>query len=258
MVGAKNPLRRLWADGRVAINGWIAAPPIITAEAMAAAKWDALTVDLQHGTADYASLLAMLPVIERSGAAPLVRVPWLDEGIVMRVLDAGAMGVIAPMIESPEDAARLVAACTYPPEGRRSFGPIRARFAWGDDYPSWANDEVVLLAMVETRGGVEALDEIVTVPGLAGIYIGPSDLSISHGYSPGFDRQEPEMQEVISSILEKCQTAGIRCCLHCGTVAYAVSMAERGFSMFTVGSDARFVEAGAKEVVDTFRAGTGG
>lgn len=258
MSAPRNPLRRLWADGGVAINGWIAAPSIITAEAMAAAKWDALTVDLQHGTADYASLLAMLPVIERSGAAALVRIPWLDEGIVMRSLDAGGMGVIAPMIETPEDAARLVAACKYPPEGRRSFGPIRARFAWGNDYPSWANDEVVPLAMVETRAGVEALDEIASVPGLGGIYIGPSDLSISHGYAPGFDRQEPEMQEVIFSILERCQTAGIRCCLHCRSVEYAVGMTDKGFSMLTVGSDARFVEAAGKKVVETFRAGTGG
>ncbi len=248
-----NPLRKIWSAGRSALNGWIASPAIITAEAMGMAGWDALTVDLQHGTADYASLLTLLPVIQRSGAAPLVRVPWMDEGDIMRVLDAGAMGVIVPMIESPDDAARVVSACRYPPEGGRSFGPIRARMAWGNDYPERANSEVVALAMVETRRGVEALDEILAVPGLDGIYIGPADLSVSHGFAPGFDRQEPEMLDLIFSILEKCQKAGLRCCLHCGTPDYAAGMAEKGFSMVTVGSDARFVETGAIAAVRSFR-----
>jgi len=248
-----NPLRRVWAEGRAAVNGWIASPAIITAEAMGSAKWDALTVDLQHGTADYASLLTLLPVIQSSGAAPLVRVPWLEEGIVMRSLDAGAMGVIAPMIETPEDAARLVSACKYPPEGGRSFGPVRARFAWGNDYPSFANDEVLPLAMIETKKGVEALDEIVSVPGLAGLYIGPSDLSFSHGYAPAFDREEPELLDLIFRILDATKAAGIRCCLHCGTPEYAAGMADKGFAMFTIGSDARFVETGAKATVSAFR-----
>ena len=248
-----NPLRQIWAEGRVALNGWIASPAIITAEAMGVAGWDALTVDMQHGTADYAALLTLLPVMQRSGAAPLVRVPWMDEGDIMRALDAGAMGVIVPMIETPEDAARVASACRYPPHGGRSFGPIRARLAWGDDYTTRANSEVVALAMIETRKGVEALDEILSVPGLDGIYIGPADLSVSHGFPPGFDRQEPEMLDLIFSILEKCQAAGLRCCLHCGTPDYAAKMAAKGFSMVTIGSDARFVEVGATSTVNSFR-----
>lgn len=250
-----NPLRRAWDEGRVALNGWIASPAIITAEAMAAAGWDTLTVDLQHGTADYASLLTLLPVIEKAGIAPLVRVPWLDEGAIMRALDAGAMGVVAPMIESAEAASRLVSACRYPPKGGRSFGPIRARFAWGPDYVARANDEVLAFAMVETRQGVAALDDILAVPGLDGIYIGPSDLSCSHGFAPGFDREEPEMLALIMGILEKCRAAGVRCCLHCGTANYAARMADRGFSLLTVGSDARFVEAAAAAAVAAFRKG---
>jgi 4-hydroxy-2-oxoheptanedioate aldolase len=248
-----NPLRRVWADERVALNGWIHIPSIITAEAMAAAGWDSITIDLQHGTADYASLLTLLPVVERSGAAPLVRIPWLEEGTIMRVLDAGAMGIIAPMIESPEAAARLVSACRYPPEGGRSFGPIRAKFAWGPDYVTRANTEVLALAMVETRQGVEALDEILTVEGLDGIYIGPGDLSFSHGFAPGFDRREPEILAIIMGILEKCQAAGVRCCLHTMTPEYAAEMAGRGFALVTVGGDARFVELTAASTVKSFR-----
>lgn len=249
-----NPLRHAWAQDRVALNGWIAIPSVISVEAMSAARWDTLTVDLQHGTADYASLLTLLPIIEKAGIAPMVRVPWLEEGIVMRVLDAGAMGVICPMIESPEAAARLVSACRYPPKGGRSFGPIRARLAWGPTYIERANDEIVTLAMVETRRGVEALDEILAVEGLDAIYIGPADLSFSHGFAPGFDRTEPEMLAVIMGILEKCQAAGVRCCLHCMSPDYAASMASRGFSLMTVGTDARFLEGTAIATTNAFHA----
>lgn len=253
MTDHLNPLRRVWSEGRVALNGWIHVPAIITAEAMAAAGWDTITVDLQHGTADYASLLTLLPVIEKSGAAPLVRIPWLEEGAIMRVLDAGAMGVIAPMIESPEAAARLVSACKYPPDGGRSFGPVRAKFAWGPDYVARANAEVLPIAMVETRQGVEALDEILSVPGLGGIYIGPSDLSFSHGFAPGFDRREPEILAIIMGIRDKCRAAGIPCCLHTMTPEYAAEMAGNGFSLLTVSGDARFVELGAAAAVGAFR-----
>lgn len=253
-----NPLRRVWAEGRAALNGWIHVPSIITAEALAAAKWDAITIDLQHGTADYASLLMLLPVIEKSGAAALIRIPWLEEGAVMRALDAGAMGIIAPMIESPEAAQRLVSACLYPPRGGRSFGPVRAKYAWGPDYVPRANDEVLPIAMVETRQGVEALDEILAVEGLGGIYIGPSDLSFSHGFAPGFDRREPEILEIIFGILDKCQQAGVPCCLHTMTPEYAAEMAGRGFSLLTVGGDARFVELGAAAAASSFRALVGG
>src|SRR5690606_14407612 len=189
MAGFTNPLRRLWADGRSVVNGWIACASILSAEALAAAGWDSITIDLQHGTADYAGLLTLLPVIERSGAAALVRVPWLDEACIMRALDAGAQGIIAPMIETAADARRLGSACLYAPEGARSFGPVRARLAWGDDYAAVANRQILPIAMIESRAAVDNLDEIAATPGLAGLYIGPADLSLAHGLAPGFDRQ---------------------------------------------------------------------
>lgn len=248
-----NRVRRVWDEGRVAVNGWIASPAVITAEAMAVADWDALTVDLQHGTADYASLLSLFPVIEKAGTAPMVRVPWLDEGMVMRALDAGALGIIAPMTNTPADAARLVSACRYPPEGGRSFGPIRARYAWGNDYPQRANREVLCFAMVETRAAVDALDAIISVPGLDGIYVGPSDLALSYGFPPGFDRQEPEMEAIIMDIFARCRAANVRCCLHTGSPDYAAIMAAKGFSLVTIGSDVRLLEAAATATVAAFR-----
>ncbi|APH74480.1 HpcH/HpaI aldolase family protein [Aquibium oceanicum] len=253
MTGFSNPLRRLWAEGRCAANAWLACPSILSAEALVSAGWDSVTVDLQHGTADYAALLTLLPVIERSGSAALVRVPWLDEASIMRALDTGALGIIAPMIETPADAQRLVAACLYAPAGARSFGPVRARFAWGDGYAASANREILPIAMIETRAAMENLDDIAATPGLAGLYVGPADLSLAQGFSPGFDRQEPEMLAMIERVRHACKANRIAACIHCGDPAYAVHMAAAGFNLTTIGSDARFVEAGAKAAVGRFR-----
>lgn len=253
MDSFRNPLLELWAADRTAVNGWIAAPSPIAVEAMASAPWDTLTVDLQHGTADYSDLLAILPVIEKSGAAPMVRVPWLDEASIMRALDAGALGIIAPMINTAADAQRLVSACFYPPKGERSFGPIRARFAHKEYSVSSANNGIVPFAMIETREAVANLKDILAVQGLGGIYIGPADLSLAHGFPPGFDREEPEMVDLIASILSAANEAQIRCGIHCGTAHYARRMAEKGFSLVTIGSDTRFIEAAAASVVCEFR-----
>ncbi len=221
---------------------------------MAAAGWDSITVDLQHGTADYADLLMLLPIIEASGAASLVRVPWLDEAMLMRVLDAGALGVIAPMIETAEQARRLVAACRYPPAGARSFGPVRARLSWPEAYATGStNASVLVMAMIETRRAVDALDEIIAVPGLSGIYIGPADLALSYGYPPRFDPAAQELLDIITRIRARTAEAGLWCGLHCGTPDYAAQAAGWGMDLVTVGSDARFVEAGADAAAERFR-----
>ena len=253
----RNPLRQIWGIGGKVLNGWIALPSPLAAEAMARAGWDSLTIDMQHGTADYADLLTLLPIIEKAGAAPLVRVPWLDEAAIMRALDAGALGIIAPMIESAEDARRLVSACLYPPQGARSFGPIRARLARGDTYADTANAEVLPIAMIETRAAVESIESILAVPGLGGIYVGPADLSLSYGFAPGFDREEPEILKVLDAILAHCISVGLPCGLHCGSSIYAARMARRGFSLLTVSSDARVLESGTKTIVSSFGSACG-
>jgi 4-hydroxy-2-oxoheptanedioate aldolase len=157
------------------------------------------------------------------------------------------------MIETAEDARRLVHACRYPPDGGRSFGPVRARLAWGDGYAANANVEILPIAMIETKAAVEHLDSILAVPGLGGVYIGPADLALSHGFPPGFDREEPEMLALIRRILSRCCAAGLPCCLHCGGPEYAARMAQEGMALLTVGSDARFIEAGAKAATRAFR-----
>lgn len=244
-----NPVKRIWADGKSAVNGWIAIPSVLSAEVMARAGWDSITIDMQHGTADYADLLTMLPVINQTGTVVLVRVPWNRPEDIMRALDAGAQGIIAPMIESAADTKALVDACLYAPDGTRSFGPVRARLVYGDSYAADANTNILPIAMIETRSALEQLDEILQVPGLGGIYIGPADLSLVCGFPPGFDREEPEMLKTIEHILARAKAFDIPACIHCGSPTYAKRMLKLGFSMVTVGSDARFLEAGANEVV---------
>ena len=175
----KNELRKIIADGKTVLNAWLAIANPFSAELMAHQGFDAVTIDLQHGPVDFQAAVGMLAAISTTPAVPMVRVPWNEPILTAKLLDAGAYGVICPMINSKAEAEALVGACRYPPRGARSFGPNRALLYGGADYWQHANDEVLVFAMVETREAVNNLDEIVSVEGLDGVYVGPSDLSLS-------------------------------------------------------------------------------
>jgi len=250
----KNRLLEIWAAGGTAVNGWLSLPDMQAVEAMARGGWDSLTVDMQHGMADYPQLLPMLGAVVAAGIVPIVRVPWNEPGAVMRALDAGALGIICPMIESGAEATTFVDYCRYPPDGHRSWGPLRARLLWGDGYSAAANGIVLPIAMVETRKGLDNLADIVATPGLAGIYVGPSDLSLSLGYGPGLDREEPEVLAAIDRVLAAAAAQGLPVGIQCASPAYARMIADRGMRLVTIGSDSGFVETGARTAIDTFRA----
>ena len=243
-----NALKAAWAEGRPTLNGWLSIGSPFVAEVMAAQGYDSLTVDMQHGVIDYAQAVAMFQAMRASGVMPMARVPWLDPGAIMKVLDAGAYGVICPMVNSGAEAARLVSYVRYPPKGTRSFGPTRVNFSAGGDYYGGANDEVVAFAMVETAEAMARLEEIVATPGLDGIYVGPSDLTLglTQGrLAPGFDREEPEMVAAIVRIADAARAAGIRAALHCGTPEYAARAVSWGYDLVTIGNDVRLLAAGA-------------
>ncbi|TPK97717.1 2,4-dihydroxyhept-2-ene-1,7-dioic acid aldolase [Mesorhizobium sp. B2-4-12] len=256
-----NILRKLWADGRPTINGWLSIGNSFTAEIMAAQGYDSIGIDLQHGALDYNAMLPMLQAMRASGVTPLVRVPWLEPGIIMKALDAGAYGIICPMINTAEEAARFVSCVRYPPVGQRSFGPTRANFAVGANYAAEANGEILAFAMVETADAMANLDAIAATPGLDGIYVGPADLTFSlHGgrLPPAFDREEPEMIEALQTIVRACRNHGIRAALHCGTPEYAGRAVGWGFDMTTVSNDVRLLAGAADAAVRRFRALTAG
>ena len=252
----ENNLRKIWKSGAAAVNGWLAIPSVFSAETMAHQGWDSLTIDLQHGVVDYQAMVAMLTAISTTPTVPIVRVPWLEPGILMKTLDAGAFAVICPMINTREDAQKLVSWTHYAPRGTRSFGPIRALLYGGADYPQHANDTIVTFAMIETRQALDNLDSILSVEGLDAVYIGPSDLSLSLGCNPNFDEVDPPVTQAIDHILARAKAHDLVAAIHNGTPEAALKRIAKGFQFVTVSSDARLMAAGAKQVLGTMRAGS--
>ncbi|MGX5850619.1 HpcH/HpaI aldolase family protein [Mesorhizobium sp. PL10] len=252
----KNKLKQIWAEGRPTINGWLSIGNAFTAEIMAAQGYDSVSIDIQHGALDYSAVLPMFQAMRASGVVPMARVPWLEPGIIMKALDAGAYGIICPMVNTGAQAAEFVSYLRYPPLGQRSFGPTRVSFAAGANYAGEANDEILAFAMVETKQAMNNLDQIAATSGLDGIYVGPADLTLSltdGRLSPGFDREEPEMIDALHRIVAACKANGIKAALHCGTPEYAARAIEWGFNMTTVAGDSRLLAAAAAASVGRFR-----
>ena len=252
----KNSIKQLWASGKPVINGWLSIGNSFSAEIMAAQDYDSLTIDLQHGALDYTAALPMLQAMRASGKALMIRVPWNDPAMIMKALDAGAYGIICPMINNRAEAETLVAAVRYPPQGQRSFGPTRVSFAAGADYAREANQEMLAIAMIETTEALENIESIVSTPGLDAIYIGPADLSLSlmqGRLAPGFDREEADMITAIQSILATAKQAGIRAGLHCGSSEYAVQAIEWGFDLTTISGDSRLLAAASASSIKQAR-----
>ena len=221
---------------------------------MAQQGFDSLTLDLQHGLIDYAALVPMLQAISTTTTVPIVRVPWLEPGILMKVLDAGAYGVICPMVNTREEAQKLVAYTHYAPQGTRSFGPTRAVIYGGADYAQHANKTIVTFAMIETAQALDNLDAILSVEGLDAIYIGPSDLSLSLGCKPTFDDVEPKAQQAIEHIVARAKVHGVVAGIHNGRADVARARVALGYRFVTLGSDARLLAAGSQELLGAMRA----
>ena len=249
----ENRLRTLWKNDQAAVNGWLAVPNGFSAEVMAHQGWDTLTVDMQHGVIDYAGMVGMLQAISTTPTVPIVRVPWLEPGIIMKSLDAGAYGVICPMVNTREDAQKLVAYTHYAPQGTRSFGPVRATLYGGADYPQHANSTIVAFAMIETAQALDNLDAILSVEGLDAIYIGPSDLSLALGCKPVFDDVDPKAAQAMDHILERAKAHGVQAGVHNGRPDVAKARIAKGFRFVTVSSDARILASGSQELLSAMR-----
>jgi len=250
-----NRLKQLWDSGTPAVNGWLAIPSGFSAEVMAQAGWDSVTVDLQHGVQDYQSMVACFQAMQSHPVLPMARVPWNEPGIVGKVLDAGAYGVICPMVNTRAEAEAFVSYCRYPPTGKRSNGPIRAGiYGVSTSYQSTANQEVLCLPMIETQEAVDNLDAILDVPGVDAVYIGPSDLGFSMGLVPVLDREEPVILDIYKKILDATKRRGLRACVHCGSPAYAKRMIAMGFHLVTISNDSGLMLGAARAAVTAARA----
>ncbi|WP_458097519.1 HpcH/HpaI aldolase family protein [Roseomonas sp. WA12] len=238
-----NKLKDAWRSGQKTVNGWLAIPTAFTAEVMAGLGYDSLTVDLQHGLQDYQSAVACFQGLSAQEGASrpvaMARIPWNEPGIIGKLLDAGAQGLICPMVNTREQAEAFVGACRYPPLGTRSNGPIRAGL-YGEvgRYFYTANDDVICLPMIETGEAVDNLESILDVPGVDGIYIGPTDLCISLGILPPvMEREEPEVMAIYERLIAACKARGKFIGIHATTGTYVRRLHGMGFDFATMGSD---------------------
>ena len=248
-----NTLRSLWARGETVVNGWLSIPSAFSAEVVAHQGFDSLTVDMQHGVIDYQTAVTMLQAIATTSVIPLARVPWNDPAWLMKILDAGAYGVVCPMISTRTQAKALVAACKYPPHGYRSWGPVRASLYAGPDYGDHANDDLIVMPMIETAEALTNLEAILTVPGIDAVYVGPSDLSLALGCKPRLDQTDPPVVEAQQQIVDACKRHGVIAGIHCASSDYACRMIAAGYRFVTLASDARFLAARAAEEVGHVR-----
>lgn len=243
--------------GETLLNGWLHLPGGVGAEAMGHAGYDTLTIDLQHGLIGDGGLVATLQAIAATPAAALVRVPWLHPPDLMRALDAGAVGVICPMIDTPEQARALVHACRYAPAGGRSYGPTRARMVYGDDYPERADTQTLIFAMIETALALEHLDSILDTPGLSGVYVGPADLSLSMTGRAGFDFSQGATAEAVAHIAREATRRGLIPGIFTQGGDLARHARSLGYTLVTAGSDVALLSGAARAVVDDLRGASG-
>jgi len=231
-----NPMRERWASGEPAVGGWLGIPSAYSAEIVARCDLDYVCVDIQHGLLDYGDAWHMLQAINIGSATPLVRVPWNEPGIIGKSLDAGARGIIIPMVNTRAEAEAAIQACRYAPDGSRSYAGTRVVRQEGSDYFANANADVAVIPMVETVEAVANLDDILSVPGVDAVYVGPSDLSVSLGLNPGNNDGEPSFDAAVAKILHGCARHNVIAGCHT-TSELCQRRIEQGFRMITITSD---------------------
>lgn len=233
----RNTLKDALTDGRVAVNAWLSIGSSYAAEGVARQGFDSVTVDFQHGMIGFDTGLTMFQAISATDAVPLARVPANDPAQIMRVLDAGAYGVICPMISTEADARAFASACRYAPRGTRSFGPSRGLLYGGPDYFAEANDEILVIPMIETCEAVENIDAILGVEGVDMIYIGPNDLALALGERPGQQSDGPKTAEAVAHILARTRAAKKTAGIFCPDAEGAKARVDQGFDLVTPGND---------------------
>jgi len=251
-------LRQRLEAGEKIINGFCSAPSPILAEFLARQGFDSLTIDLQHGLIDYQTSLAMLQAIAGAGIPTICRVPWNDPIPVMKALDAGFEAIICPMINTRQEAEKFGSYARYAPRGVRSFGPTRSLNTFGPSYSEVANDQVVTFAMIETETAVSHLEEILAVPEIDGVYIGPADLTLSMGFAPSILVTEPKVIAAIEHIRATTKRNDKFVGIHCSSGAAVAEMLAHGFDLATISTDIRIFVAAAQQEIKAARTGQKG
>ena len=248
-----NTTKRLLKAGKPAIGTWLNLPCVNSAEVMAHAGWDWVTVDAEHGPMTIEMMNNMFTAIGTTQAMPMCRIPENDPVWIKQILDAGAMGIVVPMVCSAEEAANAVKYAKYAPEGIRSAGGGRWRFWAGDDYPMHANDEILVVVMIEHIEAVQRVEEILSVPGVDACFIGPNDLAWSMGLGKGLGAKDPSHGEAINKVLAGAKKVGVPAGIHCRSVEEVWQRAEQGFQFLACTSDLNFMFGAATQGVKQIR-----
>jgi len=242
--------------GSPMLSAWCGIQEPAVAGLLAREAFDAVTLDMQHGSVDLSAALRALPLVAAAGKPGLVRIPVGDYATASRLLDAGASGVIAPMVNTVEDARRFAAFVKYPPLGERSWGPHGALTLSGlqpGEYFAQANGHAVSFAMVETREALAIVDEILATPGVDGIFIGPSDLSIALSNGAGVNATSREVEEALEHALARAKAAGKLAGVYAVTGDNAARRRAQGFQLIALGSDTAMLRAGAQSFLNAAR-----
>lgn len=231
-----------WTAGETTYGAWCVVPSTITAQRVALADLDYVCVDQQHGAIGYSDATPMFQVIAPH-ATPITRVKWNDPGTIMKALDAGAQGVVVPLVSTGEQAAAAVAACRYPPNGIRSYGPVVASAMRGTR-DARELERVACVVMIETLEGMANLEDIVSTPGVDAVYIGPNDLALELDLPPLYEHEDHRHTDAITAIREACAAHGVVAGIHCGNGDMAARRVAEGFQMVTVAQDLAAMDAG--------------
>ncbi len=254
----KNKLKDMIAAQDPIVCGWLSIPSAYLAEGAGHQGYDCVAVDLQHGMLGFEFAVHMLQAISSTPAVPIVRSPSNEPEGIMHLLDAGAYGVVCPMVSNKEDAAALVSACRYAPVGTRSFGPARGKLYGGADYFQHANEEILVIPMIETAEGLSNIDDILSVTGVDMIYIGPNDLALALGEAPGAENGPSKTSGAISQILHRATVAGVPVGIFCSSAQMARQRIAEGFAMVTPGNDFALATQGISDAVRYSRAADAG
>lgn len=243
-------LRETFSKKAHTFGGWCGIPSPMAAELVGRSGFDWVCIDCQHGLVGYDAMVPMLQALSITRTPAWVRVPWNGPDHIMKALDAGAEGVIVPMVGTAAEAAQAVDSVKYPPAGHRSWGPVRAAFDVPDYSAETANRRTMVAVMIETPDGVENLDEILDVPGVDAVYVGPADLGLSHGHKPGLDMASgSEHEQLILRVLDGCRRHEVIPGIHTSGVENAKRWMQAGFQMLTIASDGAFLRGGATAAV---------
>lgn len=256
MPAAEHFLAKVGAGGRLHLNAWISLPEPLVAETVARTAFDSLTLDFQHGVMTFAGMVAGIGEGMLAGKPAVVRIPVGELGLAARALDAGAAGIICPMVNTVEEARAFVSAVKFPPVGRRSWGPHRALVESGlgrREFLQRANARTFAFAMIETAEALGNLEAILGTPGIDGVYIGPNDLCVSLTKGADVDPSLPEVVAAIEAVAGAARRHGRIAGIFANTSTLARGYAAGGFSFISLGNDVAFLRDRAEAVAAAAR-----